>query len=81
MKIPAGYRSIDGQGRYIMPGLITHVHVFGSGRRLSSNMGIRFAKTLKHLPTVLGRAMIRRPTAGTISGSSPFRRYYSADFR
>lgn len=38
--IPAGYRSIDAQGRYIMPGLINaHVHVFGSGRRLSSNMG------------------------------------------
>ena len=64
-KIPAGYRSIDAQGRYIMPGLINaHVHVFGSGRRLSSNMGDKSPqKTLKHFTaTVLGRAMIRRLT-------------------
>lgn len=64
-KIPAGYRSIDAQGRYIMPGLINaHVHVFGSGRRLSSNMGDKGPqKTLKHFTaTVLGRAMIRRLT-------------------
>lgn len=64
-EIPAGYRSIDAQGRYIMPGLINaHVHVFGSGRRLSSNMGDKGPqKTLKHFTaTVLGRAMIRRLT-------------------
>lgn len=56
MKIPDGYEITDGQGKYMMPGLINaHVHLFGSGKPMKAIGGGSAQKRLiKLLGSKLG---------------------------
>lgn len=50
IKIPDGYELTDGQGKYIMPGLINaHVHLFGSGKPMKAIGGGNAQKRLVKL--------------------------------
>lgn len=50
IKIPDGYETADGQGKYIMPGLINaHVHLFGSGKPMKAIGGGSAQKRLIRL--------------------------------
>lgn len=61
--VPAGYRRIDGSGKYLLPGLINaHAHLFSDGRPLAKIYLRPETKraVAKVLRSRLGQAMMRR---------------------
>ncbi|MFD4293130.1 amidohydrolase family protein [Rhodococcus sp. NPDC058532] len=64
-QIPPGYRSIDGSGRYLLPGIINaHAHLFADGKPLPKIYTRPRTALLatKFLHSPLGRRMLRRRT-------------------
>ena len=64
-----GHKSIDAQGRYILPGLINaHAHVFGSGKGIPLGINTKDSQAMakSFLQTVPGQAFLRKITESNI---------------
>lgn len=60
IKVPSGYRVLNAQSKYVMPGLINaHMHLFGSGKPMKAMSGGKAQERLvRLLNTKIGRKML-----------------------